>query len=462
MSVDIILQVIDLAKTYNLYSSNVDRLKESLHPLRKRYHHVFHALNNISFEIRKGESFGIIGQNGAGKSTLLKIISGVLTQTSGTVVVNGRVSALLELGGGFNPELTGIENIFFNGTLTGLSREEIENKLDEVLSFADIGEYVNQPVKMYSSGMFVRLAFAVSTMVDPQILILDEALAVGDVFFQQKCYKRLEQLQKKGVAIVVVSHGMSDIMQYCQRALVLDKGELAFCGDAREAVKKFFLLQQQAAVPDSASANEKPIEAFTELQQASYFWPQQGAFLDVSKALITSETHVSCTSVAICDVDGISCHTFLPGDVAVFYFEFQCNTDIEIPVGGVIICNNRNIIVHGRNTLECSTEAPSFVRNGSRVRFRQSVKLDIGPGDYTFNVGLSSLARTAAAHRGEIAHAQILQQLKRLCHVDRVGSFCVASFPTYFSSERYHHGICNLSGDAEVYVEINNQKTGEH
>ncbi|HPH04166.1 MAG TPA: ABC transporter ATP-binding protein, partial [Spirochaetota bacterium] len=189
---DIAISVEHVSKVYRLYDKPVDRLKESLHPLRKKYHRDFHALDDVSFEVKKGETVGIIGQNGSGKSTLLKIITGVLTPSCGQVRVNGRVSALLELGTGFNPELTGIENVYFSGTVMGYTREEMDVRLDEILAFADIGEFVRQPVKTYSSGMFVRLAFAVAIKSNPEIMIVDEALAVGDMNFQAKCMTALD------------------------------------------------------------------------------------------------------------------------------------------------------------------------------------------------------------------------------------------------------------------------------
>ena len=206
MPEEVVIKIENLSKVYKLYNSPVDRLKESLHPLRKQYHHDFYALNNVSFEIKKSESVGIIGKNGSGKSTLLKILTGVLTPTSGTVKVNGKVSALLELGAGFNPELSGIENVYFNGMLMGYTREDMAERLDEILSFADIGNFVHQPVKTYSSGMFVRLAFAVAINVDPDILIVDEALAVGDIKFQRKCFLKIEELRKSNKSILFVSH----------------------------------------------------------------------------------------------------------------------------------------------------------------------------------------------------------------------------------------------------------------
>ena len=193
----IAVRIQHLTKTYKLYDRSIDRLKESLHPLRRRYHRDFHALKDVSFEIGKGETFGIIGRNGSGKSTLLKIIAGVLTPSAGHLEVRGKVSALLELGIGFNPDLTGRENIYFSGTIMGFSREEMDEKVDDILAFADIGDFINQPVKTYSSGMFVRLAFAMATNVDPDILIIDEALSVGDIFFQTKCYKKFDRFGER-------------------------------------------------------------------------------------------------------------------------------------------------------------------------------------------------------------------------------------------------------------------------
>ena len=192
------IKVNDVTKVYALYSKPVDRLKESLSITKKSYHKDYYALKNISFDVKEGECVGLLGTNGAGKSTILKIITGVLNPTGGNVEINGKISALLELGAGFNPEYTGIENIYMNGTLMGFSRAEIERRMEDILDFADIGDFVHQPVKTYSSGMFVRLAFAVAINIDPEILIVDEALSVGDVFFQAKCYKKFEDFKKAG------------------------------------------------------------------------------------------------------------------------------------------------------------------------------------------------------------------------------------------------------------------------
>ena len=237
------IKVSHLTKVYKLYDKPIDRLKESLHPLKKKYHKDFYALNDVSFEIKKGETVGIIGKNGAGKSTLLKIITGVLTPSSGHVQVNGRIASLLELGAGFNPEYTGIENIYLQGTLMGYTKEEMKAKVDEISAFADIGDFVHQPVKMYSSGMFARLAFAVAINVDPDILIVDEALSVGDFAFQAKCNLYMkEYLSNK--TILFVTHDMATVSKMAESAILIDGGKLIKKGEVKEIIQMYTKLLQ--------------------------------------------------------------------------------------------------------------------------------------------------------------------------------------------------------------------------
>ena len=233
-----VISVQNVTKIYKLYDKPVDRLKESIHPFGKKYHKDFYALKDVSLEVKKGETVGIIGKNGSGKSTLLKIITGVLQPTSGNIRINGKLSALLELGAGFNLEFTGLENIYLHGTILGYNKEQMNKKLDDILSFADIGEFINQPVKMYSSGMFVRLAFAVSINVDPDILIVDEALSVGDMRFQQKCFRKIEEF-KKSKTILFVSHDLSTINNYCDRVIWINEGSVIADGDPLEVSKQY-------------------------------------------------------------------------------------------------------------------------------------------------------------------------------------------------------------------------------
>lgn len=232
---DSVIEIKNISKIYNLYNKPSDRLKEALFARQSR-HTEFTALNNVSFNVNKGEILGIIGKNGSGKSTILKIITSVLTPTSGECIVKGKIAALLELGAGFNMEYTGIENIYLNGQMIGFSKEEMDKKLQDIIDFADIGEHIYQPVKTYSSGMFARLAFSVAISVDPDILIVDEALSVGDVFFQNKCYRRFEEFRERGKTILFVTHDMGSVIRYCNRCVLLNAGKKVAEGKPQEMV----------------------------------------------------------------------------------------------------------------------------------------------------------------------------------------------------------------------------------
>jgi len=243
-----IISVRDLTKSYRLYAKPSDRLKEVLWPWKQR-HTLFHALNDVNFDVYPGEYLGILGQNGAGKSTLLQVLTGVLTPTAGTVEVNGRVAALLELGAGFNPELTGRENILFQMQLAGIGKDVMPAKLIEVQSFADIGDFFDQPVKLYSSGMFARVAFSSAILTEPEILIVDEVLAVGDVKFQVKCYDRLQQFRESGGTILFVSHALSSITSFCTKALYLKSGSLHMMGEPNTVTKAYYNDQFEGNTP---------------------------------------------------------------------------------------------------------------------------------------------------------------------------------------------------------------------
>lgn len=239
MAGDIVLSVKNVSKCFEMYDKPVHRLYQTLCAGKKRFYREFWALKDISFEVRKGECVGIIGRNGAGKSTLLQIITGTLAPTTGEVKLKGRVAALLELGSGFNPEFTGRENVYLNGSILGLTREEIDARYAEILAFADIGEFIDQPVKTYSSGMMVRLAFAVQVMVEPDILIVDEALAVGDALFQRKCYARMDDLVRKGTTLFLVTHSLGEVKRICKKAVYLKSGKISAIGDAVEVAERY-------------------------------------------------------------------------------------------------------------------------------------------------------------------------------------------------------------------------------
>ena len=258
---EIVIKVKEVSKIYRLYNKPTDRVKDALGFSKKKRYQEHYALNKVSFDVKKGEAVGIIGTNGSGKSTILKIITGVLNATEGEVEVGGRISALLELGAGFNMEYSGVENVYLNGTMIGFTKEEIDERLENILNFADIGEFVHQPVKTYSSGMFVRLAFAVAINIDPEILIVDEALSVGDVFFQAKCYKKFEEFKKMGKTIIFVSHDLSSVSKYCDRVVLLNQGNKLAEGSPKDMVNMYKkVLVNQLSGVKSTSIVEKEIE----------------------------------------------------------------------------------------------------------------------------------------------------------------------------------------------------------
>lgn len=264
MSENCAIRVKNVSKVYKLYQRNVDRVVDALGLSgKKKVYREHYALHNMSFDIKRGECVGIIGTNGAGKSTILKIITGVLSPTEGDVEINGRISALLELGAGFNTEYTGLENIYLNGTMMGFSKEEIDAKMEDILSFADIGEFIHQPVKTYSSGMFVRLAFSVAINIDPEILIVDEALSVGDAFFQAKCYKKFDDFKKQGKTILFVSHDLSAISRYCDHAILLNKGTMLAEGTPKDMIDLYKKVLVDQADVKSIASGEADIHSTT-------------------------------------------------------------------------------------------------------------------------------------------------------------------------------------------------------
>jgi len=422
----------------------------------------FYALQGVSLEIRRGESYGIIGRNGSGKSTLLQIIAGTLMPTEGEVTCNGSVAALLELGSGFNPEFTGRENVYMNAAIRGMTKEQTDARFDEIAGFADIGDFIDQPTKTYSSGMLVRLAFAVSTTVDAHVLLIDEALAVGDIFFRQKCYERLERLRQQGVTILLVSHAMPEVEQFCHRALLLDAARVAFQGNASEAVKRYYLLEQQAEAPTPASPQPSTTGdsgGAVIQEERALTWAPSKAFLDIDHVAQVSNGWARCTGVAICDADGRPCRVFEQGQTASFFYEFELSRDIDVPVAGLEILNEKGVIVHGKNTLEYGSEVPLSAAGGMRLRFRQDISLELAVGEYVFTMGLAMMARQDYEARGSLTHTDLSPKVIRLCHLARVGVFTVVYRHSGHPVQLLHHGVANLPGSCAVTV-VNHATAG--
>ena len=296
------IDVSHITKLYKLYANPNDRFKESLGLTKKKRYKELYALDDVSFNVKKGECVGIIGTNGSGKSTILKIITGVLSPTSGTTAVNGRISALLELGAGFNMEYTGIENIFLNGTMMGFSREEVEARLQDILDFADIGDFVRQPVKTYSSGMFVRLAFAVAINIDPEILIVDEALSVGDVFFQAKCYHKFEEFKKAGKTILFVSHDLGSVAKYCDRVVLLNKGVKKTEGPPKRVIDIYKQILVNTSEIDDRSMIKENISRYLHPETAEGKWFSR---LEINPSILDyGEKQAEIVDFAIVDDQG--------------------------------------------------------------------------------------------------------------------------------------------------------------
>lgn len=474
-SEEIVVDVHNLRKRYEIYPTPRDRLKQILVPRlfqavnrplsslgiseRKeppRFFHEFWALDGVSFQVRRGETFGIIGRNGSGKSTLLQVLAGTLAPTSGDVRIKGRIAALLELGSGFNPEFTGRENVILNARILGLSKKEIDERYEKILEFADIGEFIDQPVKTYSSGMFVRLAFAVQAHIDASIVIIDEALAVGDIFFRQKCYARLEQLKQMGAAILLVSHAMPDIEQYCERALVLDHGRMNFLGKASEAAKCYYLLHQ--GVRESKKKEKKDEKIL--LENSEGIQPEWGNSRPSSRAMINLSTKsqigngdARCVGVALLSQSEEPCNSFLQGDHAIFWAEFEVLDQIVgVPIFGVVLINDRNIIVHGKNSWQEERELSFENVSGRKIICRYEVVLDLGPGEYVFGVALSSIPSDYWKKRKHISHDEMSSSYVDICHMPDVGHFSIGLARKNGVPVLTHHGVANLSGKMDVFV----------
>jgi lipopolysaccharide transport system ATP-binding protein len=453
-SSDIAIAAHGVGKMYRIYDRPQDRLKQMLWRGRRMYGREFWALRDVWFEIKRGETIGILGRNGSGKSTLLQMIAGTLAPTEGTVQVNGRVAALLELGSGFNPEFTGRENVFMNGAILGLGREEMEQRYDAIAAFADIGDFIEQPVKMYSSGMFVRLAFAVQACVDPDIMLIDEALAVGDIFFRQKCYKRLEALRNNGTAVVLVSHSMMEIEQFCQRAVLLKHGQAIFQGTAVEATKRYMLLEQEDRATAMIQQTDTELLGQTESEwnNAAEFWPAPEAFLDISDIPQASNGWARCTGVALCDRQGQPCQIFQQGERASFFYEFELTHDIQVPISGTVIYNDKGLLVHGKSTIEYGTDAPRSLASGRRLRLRHDLALELAMGEYTFEPGLATISYADYQRRGERSYAELDSQMLRLCHLPNVSHFVIVAPRSHRPIQLLHHGVANLPGECRITV----------
>ena len=383
MSITISLK--NISKCFKRYAHSADRLKELLLPGKSRADY-FWALQEINLEVATGETLGIIGQNGSGKSTLLQIIAGTLTPTTGEVGVNGRVSALLELGSGFNPEFTGEQNIFFNGRILGLSREQIEEKFDSIAAFADIGKFIEQPVKTYSSGMVVRLAFAVAVSVTPEILIVDEALAVGDIYFQQKCFERIRELKDFGTTLLFVSHDSTSVCRLCNRAILLEHGKLVFDAKPKQVVDLYEakLLQKKNLRPESIEV--KMLSASSDISKRDKK-NKKASGNEINNVEIES-SEVAIKFVKLLDeqereIESIVSEDFVQLSIGVLFIKH-----FEDPHIGFRIRSQTGEIIFATNTY-CMGKKVEPVSAGELLKVNFKFDVPLREGEYTITVGVA-------------------------------------------------------------------------
>lgn len=382
---EIAIAVENVSKIYKLYDRPRDRMLEALGLSKQKKYHEKYALSDVSFHVKKGECVGIIGTNGSGKSTILKIITGVLNQTSGNVAVKGRISALLELGAGFNMEYTGLENIYLNGTMNGFSEEEIDAKLQDILDFADIGDYVKQPCKTYSSGMFVRLAFSVGINIEPEILIVDEALSVGDVFFQAKCYHKFEEFKQMGKTIIFVSHDLSSIAKYCDRVILLDQGVKLGEGVPKEMIDDF----KRVLVGQYQSPEEKvETKSFLEDEEIQEAVRKEEKKQEDAKTLEYGTKQAVIEEIYLTDDNGTKSNAIIKGMNFGIHMRVRFQDDIPAPIFAFTVKNVKGTEITGTNTMfEKAFLEPVKAGAVKEITFKQRMTLQ--GGDYLLSFGVT-------------------------------------------------------------------------
>lgn len=390
MRSDIAISVENLTKSYRIFGHPTDRIKQALTLGRMHFHKEFTALRDVSFDIRKGEAVGIIGRNGSGKSTLLQLICGILKPTSGRVQVNGRISALLELGSGFNPDFTGRENVYFQGAIMGIPKGEMDAKFEEIASFSDIGEFIDQPVRTYSSGMFVRLAFAVAVAVEPDILVVDEALSVGDAKFQAKCFRKFEKLKNAGKTIIFVSHSTEQITRFCDTALLLEQGRMVAAGETGIVTNQYLTLlfksanvktETQPPLPDNAGSSSL-LDKRERFQLRPAYNPDEYRWGDRTASILDfmlragGQEHTACLA---------------PGEELVLDLTVEFSRDIEHPIYGLTIKSKDGITLFGTNSRDYAPKAKECIQPqqaGHVVRVRFTLHPHLSAGDYFISVGV--------------------------------------------------------------------------
>lgn len=375
-----VIKIENLTKEYKMYKNKKDRLIEAIMPSVNR-HDTFRAMDNLNLEVKKGEVLGILGRNGAGKSTLLKMVTGVVTPTSGTITTNGKISSLLELGTAFNMELTGIENIYQHGQVMGLTKEQIEERKQEIIDFADIGEHLYQPVKTYSSGMFARLAFSCAINVDPEILIVDEVLSVGDMAFQLKCFKKFDQFKKKGKTILFVTHSITDVLKNCTRTIIISSGKKIFDGDVKEGVEKY---KKIIVGLDDSNKDKNKLASDKDFKKETDGNTWKSHFNQNNNIIEYGNGQAEVVDYGIFDCNGNYLQSIDNKKEIILKSKVKFNDDINEPIFTMTLKDFNGLEICGTNTL-IEKIATGKYKKGDIVEVEFKTKLSVAPNKYTLS-----------------------------------------------------------------------------
>ena len=417
-----------------------------------------HALKPVDLIVQPGESVGILGRNGSGKSTLLQIIAGTLPPTTGTVSVRGRVAVILQLGAGFHPQFSGRENVYLNAAVMGVPRKEVRSRIGEVIEFAGIGDFIDRPLKAYSSGMRMRLAFAVQIMLSPEVLIIDEALSVGDLFFQQRCAEHLKGLIDKGTSVLFVSHSMSAVQQFCDRAIVLDGGKCLYEGSAVQAVARYSQMGNAtaSAIQQTPGTENKPVAPTPIASQAVQHpieWPEDKAFVSINTAInpdeIVGTGRVALNRIAICNQAGSQCSIFEQGQRALIACEYAVEGQLDRPSCGFSLRDKNAVKAHGMHMFQRPDEhgvsGPDIVPAGHTLRIIHEVELGLANGQYSIDIGVCT-APPSAWDGNRIPRDRIEDHLIRELEIFDCLQIEVIPRNEYAGYPLTHFGIANLPG----------------
>ncbi len=440
----VVLRAEGIGKCFKIYDNPWHRALEWLTFGRRAYHQPFWAVRDVSFKLKRGEFLAIIGQNGAGKSTLLKILSGILQPTTGSYEVKGRVLSLFGLSMSFNAELSGRDNVYLASEALDLPKNFAREREDEIRQFSELGEFFDRPTKMYSSGMRARLAFSLFSFLGSDILLLDEVLATGDIFFRQKCYARLAELLANKTTIILVTHSIDVVKQFSHRVLLLDKGRELYQGEPSTGIGKYMQIRNSRVQRPKREQPQLPAEPQQRQDPASdagRSWPQDSAFVH-TEPLPTGKAQL--VRFAICDAQGNPCSAFSCSEELDLYYELQLRRDVGSTLSWISITDQFKVLIHAKSSLHCKGDHASGGRKGDLIRFHRRIKLDIKPGNYVIGLGLNSLhADGGLLDLSNVERDALESQLEPLYKGEQVGCFKILQAKEH-QMTRHFWGMCDL------------------